>query len=86
MRPIKPERVRREGVLMTGPSATTYTVAEEVGVNQSTVWRDVTNHLWKVDYDLWVRVQRVLETNRRNVKRVSMDNMGPSRYNRGENP
>lgn len=86
MRPVKRGRVRDEGVLMMGPSATTYSVANMVGVNQSTVWRDVSIHLKDVDGELWARVQVVLKNNRRNVKKETMDNIRTPRYNRSVNP
>lgn len=86
MRPVKWGRVRDEGVLMTGPSATTYSVADMVGVNQSTVWRDVAIHLKDVDYELWTRVQVVLKSNRRNIKKITMDKGYTSGYNRSVNP
>lgn len=86
MRPVKWRRVRDEGVLMMGPSATTYSVADMVGVNQSTVWRDVSIHLKNVDGELWAKVQVVLKNNRRNVKKEAMDNIRTPRYNRSVNP
>lgn len=86
MRPVKRRRILDEGVLMTGPSATTYSVAETVGVNQSTVWRDMSIHLKDVDMELWEKVQAVLKSNRRNIKKVTMDKSYTPGYNRRVNP
>lgn len=74
-------RIKREAVLIMDPSATTYSVAKMVKVNQSTVWRDLAIRLKDEDPELWSKVQGVLKNNRRGVKRISMDKSGNMDYN-----
>ena len=60
--------IHDEGVLMTGPGASTYTVAAIIGIPQATVWRHVAIYLKDVDLELWNKVQVVLKNNLRRAR------------------
>lgn len=56
-------KVLEEARSILVPGASTYSVARELNIPQSTVWWHLTHKLRELDYDLFLMVQKVLKNN-----------------------
>lgn len=62
---LQNDRAIKEGYLMLEEDSTVRSVAKIVGFSKSTVHNDVTIRLKEIDYDLYIKVQDVLNYNKK---------------------
>lgn len=62
---LQNDRAIKEGYLMLEEESTVRSVAKIVGFSKSTVHNDVTIRLKEIDYDLYIKVQDVLNYNKK---------------------
>ena len=62
---LQNDRAIKEGYLMHEEESTVRSVAKIVGFSKSTVHNDVTIRLKEIDYDLYIKVQDVLNYNKK---------------------
>ena len=62
---LQNDRAIKEGYLMLDEESTVRSVAKIVGFSKSTVHNDVTIRLKEIDYDLYIKVQDVLNYNKK---------------------
>ncbi len=64
MKGVDEERVRRVAVYILETGATVRTAAKHFGVSKSTVHKDVSDRLRRIDLPLYGRVREVLDINK----------------------